>query len=410
MAENPYQTLDAIYDLLLTLIPDRKTAMRCAEGAGIPREVVDESLDLVDLLRDIVAAAHQRHCLRELLAQVAALYPEQERTLTSAYEAYAAARAPNPLSPPPLTIETLPGEIEAFVPETVEALGGRDLPSPVEVASAVTNGHTKESPQAPAAPRSDEVLALRLDTAIPKSVTVGEAFQLAVAVRQTTSPLLGRDNLPVVESGDLQVLWPAGAAYITLRTQISAPDCTIDGPDSDTFRLFAGRDSPVLIYHLTPQRAGSISIYVTIYQEEDRLGTAGVLTKARTARRRKTTPATPTTPVTPTVAGKMEVKVQSLTLAAQATLAALEPLHDLFVELFGRDRDAPRILAEQAGLDVSRIPYSPISSDYLWNVLVEGHQRHAIAALVEQAIERKAEREADLRAAEEKYEQLTIDN
>lgn len=75
------------------------------------------------------------------------------------------------------------------------------------------------------------------------------------------------------------------------------------------------------------------------------------------------------------------------------------PLHVLFVELFGRDHDAPRVLAEQAGLSLAEIAESPVTKTWLWNVLAEAHWQRAMGRLVEAAIERKRERREELEAA-----------
>ncbi len=140
-------------------------------------------------------------------------------------------------------------------------------------------------------PAGDHFETLRLDTAVPERVFVKQAFTLAVAVRQSTSPVLMRDGLPVTGSGGVDVFWPEGAAFVTLRIRISAPDCTIHGSKSDTFRLQPGRDSPDFLYHLTPKRTGPISIFVTVYQEEERLGTAGVDTTAADGQLAESAPA-----------------------------------------------------------------------------------------------------------------------
>jgi hypothetical protein len=121
---------------------------------------------------------------------------------------------------------------------------------------------------------------LRLDAAVPNKVQLNKAFDLAVTVRQTSSPVLSEDDLPVVKSGDVQVSWPKSQSYVRLRIQVSAPDCEIHGEDNRLFRLFWGQDSPMFYFHLTPKKQGVISIIVRVYQEHDWLGSARVHTIA----------------------------------------------------------------------------------------------------------------------------------
>ncbi|QLQ05102.1 MAG: hypothetical protein HZY76_02660 [Anaerolineae bacterium] len=66
--------------------------------------------------------------------------------------------------------------------------------------------------------------------------------------------------------------------FLRLRVEVSAPECTFDGPNSKTFRLFPQADSPVFRFNLTPKVVGTINIVVNLYQEEDTLGSAGTNT------------------------------------------------------------------------------------------------------------------------------------
>ena len=131
-----------------------------------------------------------------------------------------------------------------------------------------------------AAAETPKVEKLRIDTAAPDRVTLGQAFELAVAVRQLTAPVLKEADLPKVSSGEMQVIWPKGVPAIKLRVQVSAPACEIHGQDSYSFRLYEGQDSPIFYFQLTPKQAGRVSIVVTVYQEEDWLGSARVHTLA----------------------------------------------------------------------------------------------------------------------------------
>lgn len=126
----------------------------------------------------------------------------------------------------------------------------------------------------------EPVLKLRIDAAIPNQVTLGRVFDLAVSVRQRSSPVLDEDDLPQVRSGDVQVEWPEDEPFVRLRVQVSAPECEIHGENSCSFRLYKGQDAPVYYFQLTPKKLGEISIVVTVYQEDDRLGSARIHTVA----------------------------------------------------------------------------------------------------------------------------------
>ena len=121
-------------------------------------------------------------------------------------------------------------------------------------------------------PAVDEVVALRLDVAAPPQVTVGLPFDLAAAIRQTGSLPLAPDDLTQVESAPFAAIRPAGAAFVSLRIQVAAPDCDIHGGDTRPLRLFPGQDGPTVYFHLTPRRAGPLSVIVTVYQETDWIG------------------------------------------------------------------------------------------------------------------------------------------
>jgi hypothetical protein len=124
------------------------------------------------------------------------------------------------------------------------------------------------------------VVDLRLDAALPANVFAGRAFDLIVAIRQLNAAPLAPADLERRESANFGVLWPEDAPSIQLRIQISAPDCDIAGGDSQTIRLLAGKNSPDVIFQLTPRRAGPLSIVVTVFQETDWIGSARLRTEA----------------------------------------------------------------------------------------------------------------------------------
>lgn len=121
-------------------------------------------------------------------------------------------------------------------------------------------------------------LRLRLDAAIPDKAELGRAFVLATSVRQIPSPVLAEDDLNVVKSGNVQAWWPKFKSSTKLKIQINAPDCKIHGKTSHSFRLYKEEDSPIFNFHLTPKKAGVISVIVLVYQKAKCVGSTQVYT------------------------------------------------------------------------------------------------------------------------------------
>lgn len=118
----------------------------------------------------------------------------------------------------------------------------------------------------------------RLDVATPAQATVQRPFLLAVAVRQQSSPPLVISELPVQHSGQAHLEWPAHEPYVRLRVQVVAPECTIAGDDSYTFKLYRNLDSEVYYFSLTPQSTGRLTIIVRLYQDTDILSSTPTYT------------------------------------------------------------------------------------------------------------------------------------
>ena len=125
-----------------------------------------------------------------------------------------------------------------------------------------------------------QTLPLRVDAALPNAVILDQVFELAVAIRHKTSPVLAEEDLPRVKSGDVYVLLPPSQTHVRIGIQISAPNCEISGPDGYVVLLHAHADSPVFYFQLIPQRIGRISVVVKVYQEDALLGSARVHTTA----------------------------------------------------------------------------------------------------------------------------------
>lgn len=169
------------------------------------------------------------------------------------------------------------GELETIgetsePPEDPPKMTGSEPPPPMPPPPA-------PPPPAPGGP-DGSVVDLRLDAALPDHVTVGRAFDLAVAIRRPTSPVTTPDDLGRSESADFAAVWPAGESYIQFQIQVSAPDCDIQGGDARDVRLYAGKDSPLVYFQLTPRAAGPLSVIITVYQATDWIGSTRLRTEA----------------------------------------------------------------------------------------------------------------------------------
>ncbi|HRN69038.1 MAG TPA: hypothetical protein PLD89_13010 [Promineifilum sp.] len=156
-------------------------------------------------------------------------------------------------------------------------IGGDEL-----IAELVEETTTAEPPgeATTTGPPGETMTPLRLDAALPDHVVVGRAFDLAVAIKRPEAPQLAPDDLDRRESAGFEAAWPADAAFIRLRVQISAPECLIHGGDSRDVRLPAGADGPPVYFQLTPQKAGPLSVIITVYQETDWVGSTRLRTEA----------------------------------------------------------------------------------------------------------------------------------
>jgi serine/threonine protein kinase len=173
---------------------------------------------------------------------------------------------------PPVVPPPSPGPPESKPPESEQVnnvVADDSVPEPRD-----------EQPSPPLEP-PETVSYLRLDAAVPNQVSLSRTFEVGVAVRQPASPILADEDLPEVDSGQVQVAWPQAEDRIRLRVRVSAPECEIRGDDSYSFRLYRGQDSSVFYFHLVPQQQGELSIVVTVYQQEDWLGSTRVETVAR---------------------------------------------------------------------------------------------------------------------------------
>ncbi|MCS7039569.1 MAG: hypothetical protein RMN24_09565, partial [Anaerolineae bacterium] len=173
---------------------------------------------------------------------------------------------------------------------------------------------------------------LRMDAAVPGEVVVGEPFVLAVAVRRPESPPLREEDLNLLKSGEAHVVF-AETGPIKLRLQVSAPECTFDGPSEIAFRLFPDADSPVFYFHLIPRSDGPISIVIRLFQEDEWLGGVRLQTRAGAA-----------------LAGAVTMTVASRPLSQPQDAATQERLADLKRRWQKAKRFLELLEAQRAGM------------------------------------------------------------
>ncbi len=75
------------------------------------------------------------------------------------------------------------------------------------------------------------VQQLRLDVAAPDQVSQGQSFDVAVAVRPLSAPVLTEDDLTRTKSGPVQIVWPEAELFVQLVVQVIAPACQFHDSD-----------------------------------------------------------------------------------------------------------------------------------------------------------------------------------
>jgi hypothetical protein len=140
--------------------------------------------------------------------------------------------------------------------------------------SVVTTG----KPAEPESLSMTEKEQIRLDVATPEGAIVDQSFDVAVAIRQLTSPPLKVDDLVKLTSTEGTVFRAANTDIVKYRVELEAKDCEVE-PPSYTFLLEKGKDSLVQYFQVMPKRAGSMSIVVNAYQADD--GVLAATTRVR---------------------------------------------------------------------------------------------------------------------------------
>jgi hypothetical protein len=319
----------ALRIVLAQLYSTLEDAKRVAHDAGLNLAFLKLGSSPTNDWHNILTEADKQNKLVALLAIVAEEYGDSVE-FQRAYANYRALFGQSAALPPPV-----PGGHGALSIEPArESLPiGKDIVPPVGAdtdPTIVLPSPLKPSPMAAAT--VTPLTALRMDVAVPDKVTLGRVFQIAVAVRQPASPPLKEADLPVVRSGQAQVIWPTGAAAVRLRVQVSAPECDIDGEAGQSFRLAQGQDSPIFYFSLTPKSDGPIGIVVTLYQEEDVLGSTRIQTLSRKQR-----------------AGKVKVVIHSEPV--EHTKSPQPPIKILFLAANPRDTDHLQLDEEVRAID-----------------------------------------------------------
>ena len=252
----------------------------------------DQGINKAQMIDDLLDFAKREGLLELLLKFFIGLLGRRAEEIIPQYYIEADQKIAPPSPPPPPVMAPMvapvisgPAEVEAEPRRRSESAKNvnEELVKPEDVATVKIEPKIQDKADINDDARHKNLpapLRLRLDVAVPDRVEINRAFDLAVAVRQLASPILKEDDLPQIKSGDVQISWPEAQPYVNLRVEVSAPDCGIDGEKSHAFRLYQGQDSPVFYFHLTPTKQGPISIIVTVYQQEDGLGSARVHTTA----------------------------------------------------------------------------------------------------------------------------------
>ncbi len=188
-------------------------------------------------------------------------------------------------------------------------------------------------------------IKLRLDAAIPEQVTINRTFDLAISVRQPSSSILTEEGLSRVDSTNMVVSPPETEAYLQMRVKIEAEECEIHGINERTFRLYPGQDSPTLYFQLTPKQLGDISIIITVYQENDSMGSTRMHTIARE-----------------NVVGKLQIDIASEPLSEgySETAARVKPMKLQLTRRNGQNFEV-RVLESstgESGAVPSQLPYA----------------------------------------------------
>ena len=225
---------------------------------------------------------------------------------------------------------------------------------------------------------------LRVDSAVPETVTAGRSFNVIVAVRHQTSPLLGMGEGEKALSGKLHVTWPADTGFVDLSLQIEAPECDIPGRVRAVVRVFLDSDAPDIAFQLVPRSEGAVNISVTVAQLENGLVIGNVWLATRAVSEPRDEPATLRTwseeiPELPLYSGVEPSLPRELLRRLQQTLLGCAPvsshqeLHDVFIDarISPWQPDLPETRTSRRRVDaVIRLLHDRYHADTMENALV----------------------------------------
>jgi hypothetical protein len=111
---------------------------------------------------------------------------------------------------------------------------------------------------------------LRLDAVLPRTATVGEAFDLMIAVRQPDAPPLSVADLEQVVSAPGSVFRRENSELVKYRIEVTGATFTIE-PRSYLVKLRPRQNSQPVTFQVVGSKAGRHSLLVSAYQDDDSL-------------------------------------------------------------------------------------------------------------------------------------------
>lgn len=124
-----------------------------------------------------------------------------------------------------------------------------------------------------AAPEPHEHLTeekLRLDVALPKSAVINEPFDLVIAVKQLSAPILAVADLDQVVSAEGSIFRIKEDDIVKYRIEVTGAGFQIT-PPSYLLRLRSGGNSQPIAFQVTSSKDGKRTLLVNAYQEDGAL-------------------------------------------------------------------------------------------------------------------------------------------
>jgi hypothetical protein len=108
---------------------------------------------------------------------------------------------------------------------------------------------------------------VRLDVALPKTAVVDEAFDLVIAIKQPSAPVLSLTDLDQVISAEGSIFRSDERDVVKYRIEVTGAGFQIT-PPSYLLALRVGEDSRPIAFQIVSSRAGRRSLLVNAYQED----------------------------------------------------------------------------------------------------------------------------------------------